>query len=1019
MNDSTHCLTERRRDLVRQKGRNGIDYVEVGDVSGHFGGCAQTQTYLTVFFLNRLHMAGQNGKELPLCAANFRIAGGERLKDIRVVDALVIRPKNDEDDMVVLKVDQPGDFSCYTLEIVNAPSGTGQAKEKRSDDHRECLCEHEQMPKDILSEFDQRYRQASFSFKANCPSTMDCSQADPCVAPAPVTPSFSYLAKDYASFRDLILDRLALTMPAWRERHVPDLGIAVTEVLAYAADHLSYYQDAVAQEAYLGTARKRISVRRHARLVDYQLHEGCNARGWVCCDPDTVVTLQPTDFAVLTTPQGDVAKPLVFEPVKRLRSAELELGDFFDLRLYVAKLLLDIEVSRRLPNKLLTALQVAVKTNGPEAPIPADLAQQLIVALNERVLCDPTYSKEASVAPAGDLDAIRALNRAAFDEAHKQDCVAINGIYLNPAHARIQIYTWQNGDCCLEQDATDCVLVDGYATNDSSKQPRERNLKLRVGDVIIFEEVIGPQTGSSNDADPMRRHAVRLTSVEPIVDALTNAPLLRVTWSIEDALPLSFCLSKMGNPNKGCQWLTDISVVRGNVVLVDHGETLPPEDLGTVDREPPDYRCRCVGVLDEISVRAKPFKPALHAPGLTFTTGLNSLPSALKTLQQKPWEATPALELSSLWPMPDGSGPVFVWDEYEKLQTGELATFPSDDARKRAWLNTLPSSNQSSKSSLTPTGLIAKADHWIAKCELLKSSGDDRHFVVEMDDDTLAHIRFGSAGMGLAPQAGECFRAQYRTGSGPEGNVGHESITTFRPAQAQPTLNVTVRNPLAATGGAAPETLDEARRNAPHVFRKRQLRAITADDYARFAEKNPRVQRAGVEIVWSGARQCVRVALDPYGTTKIPDDLTAEVRDALLPFRRIGHDLEVIPATYASVDLVLNICVQAQVLRGDVEVAVRDALTSGLKRDGTPGFFHPDRLSFGEPVRISRIIAAVQRLPGVMSVKVDTLRRYGGHMCDELSKGYLEVAALEVARLDQDPNYPENGKLTLNIGGGR
>ena len=63
-------------------------------------------------------------------------------------------------------------------------------------------------------------------------------------------------------------------MPDWRERHVPDLGITLVELLAYVGDYLSYYQDAVATEAYLDTARQRISVRRHARLVDYQHARG-------------------------------------------------------------------------------------------------------------------------------------------------------------------------------------------------------------------------------------------------------------------------------------------------------------------------------------------------------------------------------------------------------------------------------------------------------------------------------------------------------------------------------------------------------------------------------------------------------------------------------------------------------------------------------------------------------------------------------------------------------------------------
>ena len=72
-------------------------------------------------------------------------------------------------------------------------------------------------------------------------------------------------------------------MPDWTERHVPDLGITLVELLAYVGDYLSYYQDAVATEAYLDTARRRISVRRHVRLVDYRMHDGCNARAWVSC----------------------------------------------------------------------------------------------------------------------------------------------------------------------------------------------------------------------------------------------------------------------------------------------------------------------------------------------------------------------------------------------------------------------------------------------------------------------------------------------------------------------------------------------------------------------------------------------------------------------------------------------------------------------------------------------------------------------------------------------------------------
>jgi len=164
-------------------------------------------------------------------------------------------------------VDKAGDFSCYKL----------------------CLYELEKDgdTSDIpLKEFDPRYVCATFSFKVDCPGTLDCKDENICPPETRDEPEINYLTKDYASFRQLILDRMALLMPDWRERHVPDIGIALVEVLAYAGDYLSYYQDAVATEAYLDTARLRISVRRHARLVDYFMHEGCNARAWVCLKTD-------------------------------------------------------------------------------------------------------------------------------------------------------------------------------------------------------------------------------------------------------------------------------------------------------------------------------------------------------------------------------------------------------------------------------------------------------------------------------------------------------------------------------------------------------------------------------------------------------------------------------------------------------------------------------------------------------------------------------------------------------------
>jgi hypothetical protein len=130
----------------------------------------------------------------------------------------------------------------------------------------------------------------------------------PAAPPGSDVPSLvSYLFKDFRSFRQLMLDTISHEIPGFIERHEADVAIATVEILAFAADHLSYFQDAVATEAYLETARRRVSVRRHARLVNYELHEGCSPRVWVQVVPSQAMRL-PRGFKVATTTDASLTR---------------------------------------------------------------------------------------------------------------------------------------------------------------------------------------------------------------------------------------------------------------------------------------------------------------------------------------------------------------------------------------------------------------------------------------------------------------------------------------------------------------------------------------------------------------------------------------------------------------------------------------------------------------------------------------------------------------------------------------
>ena len=241
------CCDDKRRATLRADPKlNGIDFLEVeGD---YVGSDDQRQRVLQVHFVNSNGLDG-------LDRSRVSVEGGERITKIEVLKA----GRNPDDDQVLtVLVDKRGDFSPYNLGLINGP-----------DDPM------------VPGGFDPVLSSVQFSFKAGCPSDIDCRPVTECPAPVPAALQINYLSKDYAGFRQLMLDRMALLTPNWQERHPADLGIALVELLAYVGDQLSYKQDAIGTEAYLGTARSRISVRRHARLVDYHMHDGCNARVWL------------------------------------------------------------------------------------------------------------------------------------------------------------------------------------------------------------------------------------------------------------------------------------------------------------------------------------------------------------------------------------------------------------------------------------------------------------------------------------------------------------------------------------------------------------------------------------------------------------------------------------------------------------------------------------------------------------------------------------------------------------------
>ena len=289
--------SQRRGALGRHQTLTGIDYIEVRQVS-------PSRWDLLVHFVPAApEVPGKQTVPLGITPDHITILGRSGTADATIQVVSVQYPEDGGSVLTITveattdrkAVGSATDFPTYTLALVN------------------------------VSGVDRFFSSASFTFDVSAPSDFHPGPTE-VEEPGfvPLT-QIDYLAKDYESFRKLILDRMSVRSPQWTERNPTDLGIALVELLAYAGDYLSYYQDAVATEAYIGTARQRVSIARHARLLDYYMHQGCNARVWAQVQVAAGLTLE-AGTPLLTSVGGQLPRiptPL-YEPALQQRPTVFE-----------------------------------------------------------------------------------------------------------------------------------------------------------------------------------------------------------------------------------------------------------------------------------------------------------------------------------------------------------------------------------------------------------------------------------------------------------------------------------------------------------------------------------------------------------------------------------------------------------------------------------------------------------------------------------------------------------------------
>jgi predicted phage baseplate assembly protein len=269
---------------------------------------------------------------------------------------------------------------------------------------------------------------------------------------------------------------------------------------------------------------------------------------------------------------------------------------------------------------------------------------------------------------------------------------------------------------------------------------------------------------------------------------------------------------------------------------------------------------------------------------------------------------------------------------------------------------------------------------------------DRRAYVTRLADDGKVTVQFGDGSTGARlPTGQENVTATYRVGTGLEGMVeaGQISQLLARPLGVKEVVNRT-----AAVGAADPETLADARQNAPLTVLTLD-RIVSLQDFEDFCRAFAGIGKAQATWLWSGQERLVHVTVAGADGGDVPEnsDLFRNLKAALDAARHPQQPVEIDSYRRRRFRLVARLLVDRRFVAADVRRAVKQALTDA---------FSFARRSLGQAVTAGEVVAVMQRVPGVTAVDLDKLY-FEGEAALRHARRPARVASWDEASADVKP----------------
>jgi predicted phage baseplate assembly protein len=774
----------------------------------------------------------------------------------------------------------------------------------------------------------------------------------------PGLPAIAYRAGTHASIFGRMLRRIATeTLPLDTDptqlrppplarlttRSTDDQAIAFIDAWATVADVLTFYQERIANEGFLRTATERRSILELARAIGYELNPGvaasallaftvedaAGAPGQVTVESGTKVLSipgqdeLPQTFETVETvgvrAEWNVLRPRVTEPqAVSVGTTELLLRGIANvLEPGDALLLVGAERQQR-PDSTRWDFRV-VRTVEVVPPAP-DLSRAAYTRVTWKL---PLGQADGpTVAPSDDFEVFVFRQRAALFGYNAPDFRAM------PPDTRA---AFEPPDRRGDPTRTQWL---GFAIADNTTQIDLDTTYPRIlsDSWVILTGPDGTQLYRVEDVTPASRTDYTLSSKVTRLTLDTNTDLakfgLRDTLVLAQSEPLALAEQLVSAPAVGNTIALDRRVgglhAGQRIVLtgVQEGNQSPVSDAATID-----------AVFDDGArttlVLVAPLEHSYARSTLTINANVA--------------RATHGESVRD-----------------EVLGSGQGGTPNQRFALLKPPLTYVPAATPSGTQSTLEVRVDAVL--WQEVPSLFGLGPSDQKYTLRIQDEGQTNVIFGDGTMGARlPSGTENVTATYRSGIGLDGNVPAGSLSLL---QVRPLGMRGVSNPLAASGAAAAENVDEARANAPLTVLTLD-RIVSLQDFEDFGRGFAGVGKAQATRLWDGRAHLAHLTVG--GARGGPVDTVATLpalRAAIESVRDPVHEVVIQSYTPLAFGLAADVLVEERHVAADVLAAATAAVAKA---------FSFSQRDFGQPVSAADVVAVIQAVAGVRAVSLRRL----------------------------------------------